>query len=408
MSVDFFDFTKLTSAKKVSEKLRSALHDETFFNDLKQYLVDNDADFSRDLFVSFFEHNLAERKGAKQDYTPKEVADLMWDIQDTAGNKSVLDPTGGTGSLLINALNEDKQVSYTELDDEASEFAKLNALLRGKSADDFKVTDALQLTDKKYDLIIANPPYSIPYNPDDYDYTLFNQAGKKAPKAKADYAFLAMIIDKLNENGSASVLFPHGVLFRGNAEGALRKQLIKDNYLDAVIGLPSNLFFGTSIPTVLLILKKSRQRKDILFIDASEGFEKGKQVNVLGTEHAQKILDVYRNWREVDRFAHVVPLQEIEENEFNLNIPRYVDTFIPEDPIDLEENSRQIIETNREIQLLESELFNQSGELIDSHTGDRAFDEDILRKLSLLISLWETRGKLLLIRKKGLMQKMFV
>lgn len=352
---------------------------------------------------------MAERKGAKQDYTPTEVANLMWNIQDVESAKSVYDPTGGTGSLLINALETDKEVNYNELDDEAYEFAKLNALLRNKTVDNYHLGDALNIEDgKQFDLIIANPPYSIPYKPDDYNFTLFERAGKKAPKSKADYAFIAMIVDRLKDTGSASVLLPHGVLFRGSAEGKLREQLIKNNYLDAVIGLPDKLFFGTGIPTVLLILKKQRDRQDILFIDASKGFQNNKQVNVLTEEYQNKIIETYHARHDVDKYAHVTTLKEIEENDFNLNIPRYVDTFEPEPRIDLDENSRQLIEVNRQIGIYESELFDMEGQIIQTNTGDPVEEEEILKKMSLLISLWEQRGEILRQRKQAFLQRMFV
>ena len=409
MTVNFFEYVGETSAKKVSEKLRAMIDQPDELTRLRQYLIDNNADFNRDLFVSFFEQNLAERKGAKQDYTPTEVANLMWNIQDVESAKSVYDPTGGTGSLLINALETDKEVNYNELDDEAYEFAKLNALLRNKTVDNYQLGDALNIEDgKQFDLIIANPPYSIPYKPDDYNFTLFERAGKKAPKSKADYAFIAMIVDRLKDTGSASVLLPHGVLFRGSAEGKLREQLIKNNYLDAVIGLPDNLFFGTGIPTVLLILKKQRDRQDILFIDASKGFQKNKQVNVLTEEYQNKIIETYHARHDVDKYAHVTTLKEIEENDFNLNIPRYVDTFEPEPRIDLDENSRQLIEVNRKIGIYESELFDMEGQIIQTNTGDPVEEEEILKKMSLLISLWEQRGEILRQRKQAFLQRMFV
>ena len=409
MAINFFEYVGETSAKKVSEKLRAMINQPDELVKLRQYLIDNDADFNRDLFVSFFEQNLAERKGAKQDYTPTEVANLMWNIQDVENVKSVYDPTGGTGSLLVNALETDKEVNYNELDDEAYEFAKLNALLRNKTFENYRLGDALNIEDgKQFDLIIANPPYSLPYKPDNYSFTLFEQAGKKAPKSKADYAFISMIVDRLKDNGSASVLLPHGVLFRGAAEGKLREQLIKNNYLDAVIGLPDNLFFGTGIPTVLLILKKQRDREDVLFIDASKGFKKNKQVNVLTEEHQNKIIETYHTRHDIDKYAHVTTLKEIEENDFNLNIPRYVDTFEPEPRIDLDENSRQLIEINRQIGIYESELFDMEGQIIQTATGDPVEEEEILKKMSLLISLWEQRGKILRQRKQAFLQRMFV
>jgi type I restriction-modification system, M subunit len=149
---------------------------------------------------------------------------------------------------------------------------------------------------------------------------------------------------------------PHGVLFRGAAEGVIREALIKKNYLDAVIGLPANLFYGTSIPTTILVFKKNRDCRDVLFIDASSEFEKGKNQNRLTEENIQKIIETYEKREDLEKYAHVASIEEIEENEYNLNIPRYVDTFEEEEEIDIEEVLKQIAQDNAEIEALEKEI----------------------------------------------------
>ena len=153
-----------------------------------------------------------------------------------------------------------------------------------------------------------------------------------------------------------AIVLPHGVLFRGAAEGVIREALIKKNYLDAVIGLPANLFYGTSIPTTILVFKKNRDRRDVLFIDASSEFEKGKNQNRLTEENIQKIIETYEKREDVEKYAHVASIEEIEENEYNLNIPRYVDTFEEEEEIDIEEVLKQIAQDNAEIEALEQEI----------------------------------------------------
>ena len=153
-----------------------------------------------------------------------------------------------------------------------------------------------------------------------------------------------------------AIVLPHGVLFRGAAEGVIREALIKKNYLDAVIGLPANLFYGTSIPTTILVFKKNRDRRDVLFIDASSEFEKGKNQNRLTEENIQKIIETYEKREDVEKYAHVASIEEIEENEYNLNIPRYVDTFEEEEEIDIEEVLNQIAQDNAEIEALEKEI----------------------------------------------------
>lgn len=156
-----------------------------------------------------------------------------------------------------------------------------------------------------------------------------------------------------------AIVLPHGVLFRGAAEGKIREIIIEKNYLDAVIGLPANLFYGTSIPTTILVLKKNRTNRDVLFIDASNEFEKGKNQNNLSEEHIARIIDTYRNRVDVEKYAHVASLEEIKENDYNLNIPRYVDTFEEEEELDLDEINRMIEQDNRDIAALEKEIAEQ-------------------------------------------------
>ena len=210
--------------------------------------------------------------------------------------------------------------------------------------------------DREFDAVVANPPFSAQwsaaekFNSDDR----FSKAGALAPKSKADYAFILHMIHHLNDGGTLACVAPHGVLFRGNAEGKIRRYLIENkNYIDAIIGLPPNIFYGTGIPTCIIVAKKCRKEDDsILFIDASREFEKVKTQNKLRPEHIQKIVDTYRNRTEIEKYSHLAPLQEIADNDYNLNIPRYVDTFEEEEEIDI----KAVMADIKELEAKRSEL----------------------------------------------------
>lgn len=208
--------------------------------------------------------------------------------------------------------------------------------------------------------ITTNPPYSANWSADDkfLDDERFSAYGKLAPKSKADYAFIEHMIYQLDDKGTMAVVLPHGVLFRGASEGVIREYLIKEkNYLDAVIGLPANIFFGTSIPTVILVFKKCRENaENIIFIDASNEFEKGKNQNVLRDSDVEKIVSTYIKRESIDKYAYVANLEEIKENGYNLNIPRYVDTFEEEEPVDIDEVKTKIEKIDEEIADIDKEL----------------------------------------------------
>ena len=259
-----------------------------------------------------------------------------------------------------------------ELNQTTYNLARMNMILHGvKYADfDIKQGDSLeypQHIDTKFEAIVANPPFSAKWSSDKsfLDDERFSAYGKLAPKSKADYAFVQHMIYHLDENGTMGIVLPHGVLFRGAAEGVIRKYLVDEkNYLDAVIGLPSNIFYGTSIPTVILVFKKCREDDaDVLFIDASNGFEKVKNQNRLRLEDIEKIIATYTKREEIDKYSHKVTLEEIRENDFNLNIPRYVDTFEEEEPIDLNEVVAELREINKEMKQVDTEIKKYCDEL---------------------------------------------
>ena len=241
----------------------------------------------------------------------------------------------------------------------------MNLILHGVDAEEMNLRNGDTLnkdwpTDEPYtfDAVVMNPPYSANWSADTtfLDDSRFNRYGKLAPKSKADFAFLLHGFYHLKETGTMAIVLPHGVLFRGAAEGIIRQKLLEDGSIYAVIGMPANLFFGTSIPTTVIVLKKNRQTRDVLFIDASREFVKGKNQNKLSEENIQKILETYAERKDVEKYAHLATFDEIKENDYNLNIPRYVDTFEEEEPIDMVHVGNDIKKIRQEQQVLEKEL----------------------------------------------------
>ena len=287
-------------------------------------------------------------KKAGEFYTPQQVSKILARIV-TLGKtriKSAYDPTAGSGSLLLRLARECEVLNFygQELNRTTYNLCRMNMILHGVhySRFDIKLEDTLEYPQhNKLDAeaVVANPPFSAQWsaNPLFMNDDRFSEYGKLAPSSKADYAFIQHMIYNLAENGVMAVVMPHGVLFRGGAEGHIRKYLIAEkNYLDAVIGLPANIFYGTSIPTCILIFKKCKENPDdILFIDASQHFEKVKTQNYLRDEDVERIVDTFSKRTTIDKYSYVAGLDEVRENDYNLNIPRYVDTFEEEEPVDI-------------------------------------------------------------------------
>lgn len=296
-------------------------------------------------------------KKAGEFYTPQQVSKVLAKIVTTGKKRlrSVYDPTCGSGSLLLRVGKEAEVSEYygQELNRTTYNLARMNMILHDihYSKFDIQQEDTLENPrhlDKRFEAIVANPPFSAHWkgkeNPLNNTDDRFSQYGKLAPSTKADFAFVQHMIYQLSDNGTMACILPHGVLFRGAAEGTIREYLIKDqNYLDAVIGLPPNLFYGTSIPTCILVIRKCRiHPNNILFIDASADFEKEGNQNVLTDEHIDKIATAYHERTNKEKYSYIATLDEIAENDYNLNIPRYVDTSEQEEAVDLAEVSRQL------------------------------------------------------------------
>lgn len=313
-------------------------------------------------------------KKAGEFYTPAGPAELLCRLScyGLTDVKSVADPTCGSGSLLLRLQKYVKVYKYygQELTSTTYNLARMNMILRGIPYSHFEIYNGDTLEhdyfeerarDKKYRVQVANPPYSANWSADEkfLEDERFNEYGKLAPKSKADFAFVQHMIYHMDEDGRIAVLLPHGVLFRGAAEEVIRKYIIeKLNILDAVIGLPANLFFGTGIPVCVLVLKKNRNanKDNILFIDASKDFEPGKNQNILRDQDIDKIVETYAKREDVEKYAHVATMAEIAENGFNLNIPRYVDTFEKEEEIDLNAVSAEIKQLQSDIKNINAEL----------------------------------------------------
>ena len=381
-----------------------------------EYFDENGHDVVGDVYEYLIsEFAGASVKKAGEFYTPHEVSQLMAKI--VANNlpadqeeTRIYDFACGSGSLLLTqghelpgAAEKRRVIHYfgQELSTTTYNLARMNLMMHGvdynlmtmRNADTLGADWPLEEDNEGvkhpqvFDAVVANPPYSAEWDNDDSklkdarfkDYAL-------APKKKADYAFLLHGLYHLDNEGTMAIVLPHGVLFRGAKEGKIRQALLEKGQIEAIIGLPEKLFFSTGIPTIVMVLKKQRTSKDVLFIDASRGFEKGKNKNVLRKSDIEKIVETYRNRQDVDKYAHLADFDEIKENDYNLNIPRYVDTFEPEPPVDLKRVASEMKETDEKIKQTEGELVGMLKDL----TSD---DEEIMAGLNALIANLEGEAK---------------
>ena len=375
-----FDDVVLDSAKlgnKEKDRNKKISDIILHLNDIDFELDNDEVDILGDAYeylISQFASDAGKKAG--EFYTPQEVSKILAKIVTLHKDKikNVYDPTCGSGSLLLRISKEARVANFygQELNTTTFNLARMNMILHGVKYGDFDIRqgDSLedpQHKDMQFDAIVANPPFSAKWSADKsfMDDSRFSAYGKLAPKSKADYAFVQHMIYHLNESGTMGIVLPHGVLFRGAAEGKIREYLVGEkNYLDAVIGLPANLFYGTSIPTCILIFKKCREDdQDILFIDASKDFEKVKNQNKLRTEDIEKIINTYDKREEIEKYSHKATLEEIKENDFNLNIPRYVDTFEEEEPIDLDEVCDELERISKEMDEVDAEIKKYCEEL---------------------------------------------
>jgi len=309
-------------------------------------------------------------KKAGEFYTPHKISELVAKLGGPKPGNRICDPACGSGGLLIEAAREvgDRNFALFGMESNGSTWAlaRMNMFLHGFDSAriewcDTLTSPALVENDRlmKFDVVVANPPFSLDkWGAEEAESDRYNRFWRGVPpKSKGDWAFISHMVEAaIEKEGRVSVVVPHGVLFRGAAEGRIRRAMIEENLLDAVIGLPGNLFTTTSIPVAILVFDRSREkgganqgRKDVIFIDASRDYLPSKNQNALSDEHIRKIVETVQARREIEKYAHVAPFAEIKENDFNLNIPRYVDTFEEEAVIDIDAVQVEIEQLEKEL-----------------------------------------------------------
>ena len=363
-NVDFNSEAKLGKTKDRNQRLKNLIQD---FNKKElnfrpsvigtEDIIGNGYMYLIERFASD-----AGKKGGEF-YTPHEVSRLLAKLLNPQPGNRICDPAIGSGSLAITVAEEvddrDFRIYGQESNGSTWALAKMNMFLHGMDAADIRWCDTLNSPDlveddqlMKFDIVVANPPFSLKkWGKEDAKNDPFKRYDRGIPpKSRGDYAFIQHMIETAKEHtGKVGVIVPHGVLFRSGAEGRIREALIKENLLEAVVGLPENLFFGTGIPAAIMIFNKAKEREEVLFIDASEGFEKGTRQNKLRDKDIDKIVSTFEAFEEKDKYSYVAQPEELEENDYNLNIPRYVDTFEPEPEVDIEEVQNEIEELEGEL-----------------------------------------------------------
>ena len=357
--------------------------------------------YSYESILAEFEEHTADRKSYMQDYTPQCVLDIIGGI--TPGG-DVRDVCAGIGGLSLAKFKMDNTVTLRleEYSKNAIAFMLLNLLmanidaevveknvLTGEEIAYYKVESAAQgfgqvfkidrLGSKKYDTVIGNPPYSQAWVPQ-MDERF--EGYKLAPKSKADFAFILDGLYSLNASGFAAFILPHGVLFRGQAEGDIRRKLIDNNLLDAVIGLPANLFTNTSIPVCILVFKKNRANTDILFIDAQKDFFKNKNKNIMTDEQVEKVINAYKDREDIDRYSSNISVSTILDNDYNLNIPRYIDSFEPEEIPDAVQLAKDLNEINRESRVLGLEIAEMLKQLVCTDPDSQKEHDEFVKEFT--------------------------
>ena len=365
-----FNSEKLGQTKDRNRRLKNLIND--FANpilDFRPSVLGRKEDLIGNAYMYLIERfaSGAGKKGGEF-YTPHEVSELLAKLVAPKAGARICDPTCGSGSLLITVAEEvtdkdgnpsnDFSLYGQESNGDTWALSKLNMFLHSMDSADIEWGDTINnplLLEgdslRKFDVVVANPPFSLDkWGHEDAEADRYRRFLRGVPpKSKGDYAFILHMIDTGLPTGKVGVIVPHGVLFRGSAEGKIRQALIEENLLEAVIGLPTNLFFGTGIPAAILIFNKAKEHNDVLSIDASKEYQEGKKQNKLRPEDMEHIVSTYKAFETVDKYAYRADLDEIKENDYNLNIPRYVDTFEEEEPVDI-----QAVQT--EINQLESEL----------------------------------------------------
>lgn len=386
-----FNSSKLGEPKDKNQRLKTLLIDFTNEKlDLRPSHLGG-ADIiggAYEFLISNFASDAGKKAG--EFFTPSEVSTLLARLTKSKPGSRICDPTCGSGSLLIKAGREVGSADFSLYGQEANgstwALAVMNMFLHGFDNASIRWGDTIRNPKlregdllMKFDTVVANPPFSldkwgkvedkeggkttISYDPESDKYNRFWRG--VPPKSKGDWAFITHMIETLNEQGKAGVVVPHGVLFRGASEGKIRQKVLEENLIEAVIGLPANLFFGTGIPAAIMVFNKNKKKNtNVLFIDASRQYESGKNQNRLREEDIKHIVDIYRKFSSgkleagivEEKYAYVATVKEIEENDFNLNIPRYVDTFEEEEEVDISAVQQQIEKLENELAAVRKEM----------------------------------------------------
>ena len=370
-NIDFNSEASLGQTRERNTRLKSLLEDFSDPRlDLRPSRVGN-----LDVIGNAYEYLIGRfaagaGKKAGEFYTPPEVSQLIARLVDPQPGERICDPACGSGSLLIKCGQQVGSKDFSLWGQEnigaTWALAKMNMFLHGMDNARIEWGDTIRnpklLSDDrlmKFEVVVANPPFSLDkWGADEAGadhYSRFHRG--IPPKSKGDFAFISHMIETITEtSGRVGVVVPHGVLFRGSSEGKIRKQLIEENLLDTVVGLPANLFYGTGIPAAILVFKKGKQDRSVLFIDASREYDDANTQNRLADEHLEKIVATYTARKNVDKYAYVADFEEIKENDFNLNIPRYVDTFEEEEEIDIRAVQEEIDSLDAELAQVQEQM----------------------------------------------------
>lgn len=394
-------FNQLLGIKEnyeMPQKLMNILLNDAERQRLFGALLEQEQDLSKDWFTDIFQDEHGDRDALKQDFTPDCLCTLMDRLSGSDGRYA--DVCAGTGGLTIKKWNTDPDGYFycEEISSRTVPMLLLNMSIRNmhgmivhgnsltkqisaiyrleKGHRFSEISCALPFTESmNFQTVIMNPPYSLKWDEvgeykEDNRFKDFGLPPKKA----ADYAFVMHGLAKLSADGELFAILPHGILFRGGSEGKIREKLIRNNLIHAVIGLPDKLFAHTGIPVCIVVLKKKRSESDILFIDASKKFSKGSRQNSMESEHIEQIVKTYQRREYIERFSDLAKISQIEDNQFNLNIPRYVDTFEREPLPDLVETLLEIESVDKEIMKTEGELYRMMLEMVGT---DPEADKDL-------------------------------
>lgn len=371
-----FNSSNLGDAKDKNSRLKNLLIDFSELDLSPSHLQNNDIiGDAYEFLISNFASDAGKKAG--EFFTPSEVSTLLAKLTKSKFGAKICDPTCGSGSLLIKAGREVGSDNFSLYGQEANgstwALAVMNMFLHGFDSATIRWGDTIRNpklkegdTLMKFDTVVANPPFLLDkWGADTAEADKYNRFWRGVPpKSKGDWAFITHMIETINETGKVGVVVPHGVLFRGSSEGKIRQKTIEENILEAVIGLPANLFFGTGIPSAILIFNKSKSSNNVLFIDSSQSYDSCKNQNKLNDIHIKHIVDTYRQFNEgklvqgiiEEKYSYIATFEEILENDFNLNIPRYVDTFEEEAEVDIANVQKEIEQLEKELVTVQVEM----------------------------------------------------